>query len=141
MITFELVTLSGVTFSDEVYEVILPTEDGIIAVFPGHMPLVSLAVPGVVSVRRNQSDSDSKLEHFASNGGVIEVNHHMVRMLVDEAAHEASIIEKEVEEALALARTEAQAAKDQVSLDKANQIIQMHQAKLKVAELKRRRRA
>ncbi|MDB5186181.1 MAG: atpC, partial [Candidatus Saccharibacteria bacterium] len=42
----ELVSLTGVKYSDDAYEVVIPTADGEIAVFPGHMPLVSLAVPG-----------------------------------------------------------------------------------------------
>lgn len=140
MITFELVTLSGLKFSDEVYEVILPTPDGQIAVFPNHMPLVSLAVPGVISIRRRDSDPDDKLEHFATNGGVIEINDRRVRLLADEADHSDEVVHAEAEKALELARQQAKQAKDQVSLDKANQIIQTQHARLKVAGLKRRRR-
>ncbi len=51
----ELVTLTGLKFQEDVYEVILPTATGTIAVFPKHMPLVSLAVPGVISVRRQRN--------------------------------------------------------------------------------------
>ena len=140
MITLELVTLVGVKFSEDVYEVILPTPDGQIAIFPDHMPLVSLASPGVISIRRREADADAKLEHFATNGGVIEVNGRRVRVLVDEADHSADVVEKEVKAALELAKKEAKEAKDQVSLDKATQIIQTQQARLKIAELKNRRR-
>ncbi len=73
MIKFELVTLNGTKFGEEVHEVILPTADGYIAVFPNHMPLVSIAVPGVITVRRKAGDADSKAEYFATNGGVIEI--------------------------------------------------------------------
>lgn len=141
MITFELVTLSGVKFGDEVYEVVLPTPDGLIAVFPHHMPLISLASPGVISIRRREKDSDEKMEHYATNGGVIEVKGHVVRVLADEADDSADIVEKEVQEALKLAQEEAKNAKDEISLDKANQIIQTSQARLRVAEIRRRRRS
>ena len=140
MITFELVTLSGIKFGEEVFEVILPTPDGIIAVFPDHMPLVSLAIPGVISIRKNKNDNDNKMTHYATNGGIIEINGKRVRVLADEADHSSDISEKQIEKALALAKEEAKKAKDQVSLDKANQIIQTHQARLRVAEIRRRRK-
>ena len=140
MITFELVTLSGVKFGEEVYEVLLPTPDGQIAVFPEHAPLVSLASPGVISIRRRASDSDAVLEHFATNGGVIEINDRRVRVLVDEADDSSEVVEKEAQAALELAQKEAREAKDQVSLDKATQLIQTQQARLRIAELKKRRK-
>ncbi len=141
MFTLELVTLNGLTFSDDVFEVVLPTPDGLIAIFPHHMPLVSLASPGVISIRYRESDADNKLELFATNGGIIEVSDKRVRVLVDEADDTADVVEKEIEAALARAKEEAQNAKDQVSLDKANQIIQTQQARLKVADMKRRKRS
>lgn len=141
MITLELVTLNGLKFSDDVYEVVLPTPDGLIAVFPNHMPLVSLAVPGVISIRRRESDADEKMELFATNGGVIEINDRRVRVLVDEADDSTEVVEQEIEEALKLAKQEAQNAKDQVSIDKANQMVQTQQARLKVAGMRRRKRS
>ena len=58
MIHFELVTLSGTQFGDNVYEIILPTLDGQIGVLPGHMPLISVATNGIVSIRRKPGDRD-----------------------------------------------------------------------------------
>ncbi len=141
MITLELVTLNGLKFSDDVYEVVLPTPDGLIAVFPNHMPLVSLAVPGVISIRLRESDADEKMELFATNGGVIEINDRRVRVLVDEADDSTEVVEQEIEEALKLAKQEAQNAKDQVSIDKANQMVQTQQARLNVAGMRRRKRS
>ncbi|RYX78486.1 ATP synthase F1 subunit epsilon, partial [bacterium] len=82
---FQLITLLGVKVDQDVYEVILPTADGEIAVFPGHEPLVSLAVPGAIAVRHNKGDADDKLEYFAISGGVIEVSQEILKVLVDEA--------------------------------------------------------
>jgi len=140
MITLELVALNGMKFSDEVYEVVLPTPEGQIAIFPHHMPLVSLASPGVISIRRREADPDDKMELFATNGGVIEINDRRVRVLVDEANNSTEVVEKEVEEALKLAQEEAKNAQDQVSLDKATQLVQTQQARLKVASLRRHKR-
>lgn len=140
MIHFELVTLSGTKFTSEVYEVTLPTPDGIIAVFNHHMPLVSIASPGIIKIRRKQGDPDDFMDAYATNGGIIEVIDNKVRVLADEADSSDEINEKEAEkahqEALELRRT----AKDQVSLDKAQSLLDRSAVRLKVAELKRRRR-
>jgi len=140
LFTFELVTLGGLKFSEEVFQVDLPTPQGIIGVYPEHMPLVSLAVPGVISVRRNPNDRDEAMEHYATNGGIIEVSHKRLRVLVDEADESNEVSEKEVAEALVKAKSLEKDARDQVSLDHARQVIQTQQARLKVAELKKRRR-
>ena len=83
----QLVTLAGVKLDEAVYEVILPTTEGVISVFPSHEALVTVAVPGVVTVRRRKEDSDDELEYFAISGGVVEINQERVRILVDEAEH------------------------------------------------------
>ena len=70
MIRFQLVTLSGVKFDQDVYEVILPTLDGQIGVLTDHMPLISAATTGVISVRKSPKDPDSAMDHFATFGGV-----------------------------------------------------------------------
>lgn len=138
MIKFQIVTLSGVKFDEDIYEVQLPTPDGQIGVFPDHMPLVSLATPGVVSVRHNQRDSDSQLEYFATDGGVIEVLDNTVRILADEAVHAEEIHEETAKKALAAAEQAYKDAKDKVSLDKAQAMIDRQIVRLNVAGLKRR---
>ncbi|MDB5165503.1 MAG: synthase epsilon chain [Candidatus Saccharibacteria bacterium] len=134
----ELVTLMGVQLDKEVYEVMLPTAAGPIAVFPGHEPLVSIAIPGVISVRHNKGDADSQLEFFAISGGVIEVTTKNVRVLVDEADHGDDIIEAESQAALERAIKLRDSAKDQIELEKAHQLVDRHMVRLKVADLRRR---
>ncbi|EDK72654.1 ATP synthase F1, epsilon subunit [candidate division TM7 genomosp. GTL1] len=132
----ELITLIGKKLDKDVYEVVLPTADGEIAVFPGHEPLITLAVPGVIAVRHNKSDVD--FEYFATSGGVIEVSPTLVRVLVDEADHGEEIIESEAKAALERARAMQANAKDQVELEEAHQLVDRHAVRLKVAELRRR---
>lgn len=140
MLTFELVTLEGVKFTEECYSISLPTPSGVITIMPHHIPLISLAVPGVVSVRRSQNDPDSKLDHFASDGGVIEISGTKVRLLANAAESAEDINEMEVKEALERAKELQANAKDQVALADATGLIERHLAQLKVAELKRRHR-
>ena len=138
MIHFKLVSLSGVKFDDNVYEVVLPTLDGEIGVLQDHMPLVSVATTGAIAVRRDSKDSDAKREFFATNGGVIEVSDNTLSVLVDEADHTDDINEAEAQKALVLAQKMKGEAKDQMSLEHAQQMVDRHTVRLQVAGLKRR---
>jgi len=138
VIHFQLVALSGKKFDEEVYEVILPTLDGQIGVLQDHMPLVSVATTGAIAVRRNPKDSDAQLEHFATNGGVVEVSNNTLRVLVDEADHADEINEAEAQKALERAQKMKVEAKDQISLEHAQSIVDRQEVRLQVAGLKRR---
>ena len=136
----ELVTLRGKKLDQPIYEVTIPTPDGPIAVFPSHEPLVTLAVPGALAVRHHKDDNDEKLEYFAVSGGVVEISQDRVRILVDEAEHGEDIVETESKAALERAMQMRASAKNQVELEKAVELIDRHAVRLKVAELRRRRR-
>ncbi len=139
MIKFELVTLSGVKYSEHVHEVQLPTPQGYLGVFAGHAPLVSIASPGVIKIRAKDNQPDDLMDHFAANGGVIEISDNIVRMLVDEADAPEDINEAEIQKALDQAKKLRAEAKDQVSLDHAQSLIDRQAVRLQVAGLKRRR--
>lgn len=138
MFHFQLVALSGKKFDEDVYEVILPTLDGEIGVLQDHMPLVSVATNGAIVVRRNAKDSDAQREHFASSGGAIEVSNNTLRVLVDEADHADELNEAEVQKALERAQKMKAEAKDQVSLEHAQSLVDRQAVRLQVAGLKRR---
>lgn len=138
MFHFQLVSISGKKFDEDVYEVILPTLDGEIGVLQDHMPLVSVAKTGVIVVRRQPKDSDLQREFFATNGGVIEVSDNTLRVLVDEADHTDDINEAETQKALERAQKMKAEAKDEVSLEHAQALIDRQQVRLQVAGLKRR---
>lgn len=140
MIRFELVTLDGTKFGEDVHEVILPTAEGYIAVFTEHMPLVTIAIPGVISIRRKAGDSDGKLEYFATNGGVIEIGNNVVKVLVDEADHEDEINEQEAQKAFENAQSMQRNARDRVSLEHAQSLVDRQASRLRVTELRRRKR-
>jgi F-type H+-transporting ATPase subunit epsilon len=138
MIHFQLVALSGTKYDADVYEVILPTLDGEIGVLQDHMPLVSVATTGAIAVRKDQKDGDAAREFFAISGGVIEVSDNVLRVLVDEADHADDINEAEVEAAIERAQKLKSEAKDEVSLEHAQQLVDRHTVRLQVANLKRR---
>lgn len=136
----ELVTLGGSIVNQTVYEVIIPTAAGEIAVFPDHEALVTIAVPGAIAVRYAKTDTDEQLEYFAISGGVVEIGGNRVKILVDEADHGENIVEAEAQAALERALAMRDEAKDQVELEKAHQLVDRHRVRLKVADLQRRRR-
>jgi F-type H+-transporting ATPase subunit epsilon len=137
---FELVTLAGTKFSEEVFEVVLPTPQGYIGVFPSHIPLISIATPGVISIRRKEGDRDDQLELFATNGGVIEIADNQVRVLADDADNADEISEKEAQDAYSRAKDIYKNAKDQHELEKAKSNMDRQAVRLQVANLKRHKR-
>ena len=136
----QLVTLMGTQLDEDVYEVQLPTAAGPIAVFPGHEALVSIAVPGAITVRYKKGDPETKLDYFAIGGGVIEVTPTVLKVLVDEADRGDDIVEAESKAALDKALALQKSAKNQVELEKATQLVDRHQVRLNVAGLRRRHR-
>jgi F-type H+-transporting ATPase subunit epsilon len=138
VIHLQLVTLTGMKFDDDAYEVVLPTLDGEIGVMPGHMPLISVATAGVISVRRQPRDPDAARDFFAISGGVIEVESDTLRVIVDEADHANEINEAEAEAAHQRAQQLKREAKDEVSLEHAQALIDRSAVRLQVAQIRRR---
>jgi F-type H+-transporting ATPase subunit epsilon len=135
---FQLVSISGKKFDDDVYEFVLPTLDGEIGVLQDHMPLISVATTGAIAIRRSSKDSDAQREYFATNGGVVEVENNTVRILVDEADHADEINEAEAKKALERAEKMKAEAKDQISLEHAQTLVDRQAVRLQVAGLKKR---
>ncbi|HEX6461938.1 MAG TPA: ATP synthase F1 subunit epsilon [Candidatus Saccharimonadales bacterium] len=136
----QLITLNGSKFDDDIYEITLPTTSGVISVFPGHQPLVTLLKTGVLAVRRRKNDADNELDYFATHGGVAEINGQQVRVLVDEADRSEDIAEAEAQKALERAKALRASAKDQLEIDKAQAMIDRYATRIKVAGLRRRHR-
>lgn len=138
MFHFKLVSISGVQFDDEVYEVMLPTLDGEIGVLKDHMPLVSVAKNGAIAIRRQAKDPDWRLEYYATNGGVIEVSDNDLRVLVDEADNAEDINEAEEKAAMERAERMKADAKDEIDIEQAQAVVDRSSVRLHVASLKRR---
>ena len=135
---FELVTLDGIKLQADIYSVVLPTAAGEITVLPGHEPLLSQLIPGVISVRRNKGDADYHIEHYATYGGVVEIRSKTVRVLVDEAARGDEINQIEAQKAHDEALRLRKNAKTQVELDHAQALVDRQAVRLQVADLRRR---
>lgn len=140
MLHFELITPEQVAVTEEVYEVILPSVNGPIAVLPGHVPLVTLLQPGVISMRRQKGDADTLLDHIATSGGFVEITGQSVKVMADTAERADDIDELKIEEAKAAAKRQVYQAKDDVSYADAVARLETELARQKVKNLKRRHR-
>lgn len=138
MIRLKLITLHGVHFDDEVYEAVIPTKDGDIAVYGGHAPLLSVAAPGLVAIRKEKSTKDLDREFMAIYGGTIEVLNNEIQVLVDEVDTSEDISEAEAEKALKRAQELRDKAGDAHSLAEAQQMIDRSTVRLQLAGLKKR---
>lgn len=139
MIHFELASPAGTKFEDDVYEVLVPAQGGTIAVFQDHMPLISAAQPGVLSIRKKPGDKDDDMETFAVNGGIMEVDGKTLRFIADDISAPEDVSEKEAEAALVRAEELVASAGNQTALAEAHRLLSHSQAQLNVARFKRRR--
>jgi len=138
-VSFEVVTPEGLTWQEEVYSVVLPTAEGEIGVLANHEPLVTIIKPGVIYIKRAATDSADRLEHIATAGGFAEIDGKRVRVLADVAERADDIDEMKAKEALERAQEMRRTQKDEVALADAMGLIELNLARLKVAELRRRR--
>lgn len=136
----KLVTLLGEKLNTPVYEVVLPSKSGNIAIMPGHEPLVTTLKPGAMAIRFREDDPDMELEFLAISGGIAEINQQEVIILADEAESDREIAEKEAKVAYERAIVAAESVTDQIEIEEARRLVQHQAARLKVAELRRRYR-
>jgi F-type H+-transporting ATPase subunit epsilon len=135
---FELITLHGVKYKSDAFSVVLPTAAGQITVYPNHEPLMSVLVPGVISIRKNAKDSDANMDHYATYGGVVEISKVGTRVLVDEAEHSDEIDQAEAEKARDAAQKMMESAKSVVEINEAQAMMNRQTVKLQVSNLRRR---
>lgn len=138
MLKFELITPERLVLTEEVYEAILPTQDGQIAVLPGHIPLVTLLRPGVISLRFHKTDREDRLEHLAVSSGFAEVTGNSIKVMADTAERADELDELKIEQAKEAAKRQLAEAKDEVAYADALAHLEAELARLKVKNLRRR---
>jgi len=139
VITFQLISASGIKFDGQAYEVLVPTRDGTIALFEDHMPLVSAGAPGLVSIRKKAEDSDSSMESFAVGGGIIQIDGKTARFISDDITTSDDASEQEAEAAMERAQELLKRAGSQIEINEAKRLMAHSSAKLHVAKIKKRR--
>ena len=135
---FQLISATGIKFDEPVYEVMVPTKDGTIAVYEDHMPLISTGAPGVLSIRKKQSDADQNMEHFAVYGGIMQVDGKNIRFVTDDVTTSDEVSEAEAKQALERAQQLIKSAESRTALHEARSIMLHHEARLHLAQIKSR---
>ena len=85
LIQLEIVTPEKIELTAQVEMVIVPGVDGEFGVLPGHAPLVTEIVPGVLRVFETAEDGTKKEVHLANSTGFVEVKDDKVIILADTA--------------------------------------------------------
>ena len=135
---FQLVSANGLKYDADAYEVIVPTLDGAISIFPEHMPLISAGEPGILSVRKKAGDNDDQLEHFAVYGGVVQTDGRLTRFVTEEVTTAEEVSEREAEDALKRAQALVEGVEAREALHEARNVLRHHEVRLHLAQLKSR---
>lgn len=138
MIHFQLVSTNGTKFDGEAYEVLVPSRSGPVSIFEDHMPLISAAQPGILSVRKKAGEPDQAMESFAINGGILATVGKTVRFIADDVTTTEEVSEQEATAALKRAEELVKNADSQTALHEAQRLLQHSSARLHIAKLKKR---
>ncbi|MCK5001686.1 MAG: F0F1 ATP synthase subunit epsilon [Gammaproteobacteria bacterium] len=95
----DIVSAEVEIFSDTITELYAPAEMGEVGIMPRHAPLLAKLKPGEVRV----VDQHGEEQSFFVNGGILEVQPHVVTILSDTAMRAADIDEAAALEAKAKA--------------------------------------
>lgn len=131
---FKIVTPERVVFEDTVDEVILPTQEGEIAVLPNHIPLVALLKAGVLRIKKGHEETP-----LAVSSGVIEVDGKRIVVLADTAERADELEEEKIERARQEAKKLMEEKRgDAQGFAEASAVLERELARLKVARRYRR---
>lgn len=122
-INVDIVSAEGAIHSGSAEMVYAPAEMGEVGISPRHTPLVTRLKPGEVRVDEGHGKEQ---QHFYVNGGILEVQPHLVTVLADTAVRAADLDEaaaleakQKAEEVLAGKRADFEYAKAQSELAEA----------------------
>lgn len=135
-LTVEVVSAERVVFTGEAEMVVAPGAAGVLGILPRHAALLTTLSPGALRIKQNGEEVV-----MAVSGGFLEVNNNRVQVLTDAAERAEEIDETRAQEA----RARAQRALEEVDrgqaveLEMAEAALRRSLARLKVAEMRKRR--
>ena len=136
-LTLELITPERPAFTGEGDFVVLPAWEGEMGVLPGHAPFLVQLRPGEV---RFKAGDETKL--FAVSGGFAEIRDDKVALFAETAEMAESIDAERARQALERAKAELlHEHLDSMTLATAEAAMRRAQVRLKVAQLRGKRRS
>lgn len=130
----DIVSAEVEIFSGTITELYAPAEMGEVGIMPRHAPLLSTMKPGEVRVVNQQGETQS----FYVNGGILEVQPHVVTILSDTAMRAADIDEAAALEAKA--KAEAAMADKKTDYDYARAKVELMEAVAQIETINRLRK-
>jgi F-type H+-transporting ATPase subunit epsilon len=131
----DIVTVEGRRHRGDADFVVAPGSEGELGVLPRHVPLLTPLAPGTVKVR-----NDGEELFFFVGGGFLEVRPDQVTVLADAAERAEDIDEARAEEARRTAESLLQQKLSDTDQAAASAALARAEARLRLAELRRRRR-
>jgi F-type H+-transporting ATPase subunit epsilon len=133
-LTLEIVTPEARVYSDTIDTVVIPTVDGEIGVFPGHIPLLTQVEHGELRVTKG-----GVTQLLAVGGGFAQIIADKVSVLAEGAIHEEKIDEHATENAMQRAKDalKSRDALEPAEIERLEGVVRFAVAQL---ALKRRRR-
>lgn len=86
MFTLQILSPEGITYNDTIDEVLLPTDNGEIAILPHHIDLFSKLSEGIITIKKGGKET-----LIAILGGFVEVTNGITTILSDYAIKAESI--------------------------------------------------
>ena len=124
-----VITPDQVFLNQEVEEVILPTNTGLMGVLTNHAPLITALEIGVMLIRVKKD-----WKPFALMGGFALVKQNQITVLVNEAESEATIDRAEAEQSFTITRQKFEEATDQKQKVEANFAFKRARARFQVVK-------
>jgi F-type H+-transporting ATPase subunit epsilon len=131
----DIVTVEGRRFEGDADFVVAPGSEGELGVLPRHVPLLTPLAAGQVKVR-----NDGQEQFFFVSGGFLDVRPDRVTVLADAAERAEDIDEARAEEARRRAQSLLQQQLSDTDQAAASAALARAEARLRLAELRRRRR-
>src|SRR2546427_2235864 len=131
----DIVTVEGRRFKGDADFVVAPGSEGELRVLPRHIPLLTPLAPGSVKVR-----NEGEEQYFLVSGGFLEVRPDQVTVLADSAERADDLEEARPAEARRRAESLLQQKISDADQAAATTALARAEARLRLAELRRRRR-
>jgi F-type H+-transporting ATPase subunit epsilon len=129
-----IVTAEQVLLETEAVSLSLPGIAGYLGILANHAPLVTALVPGVMTVKHDESGSTGTVSVFSVSHGFLEVANNEVSVMVDSCEPAPDIDVTRAEEALERAKQRlAERSNPEVDADRAEAALAKAKARLMAA--------
>ncbi|MDP6494054.1 MAG: F0F1 ATP synthase subunit epsilon [Dehalococcoidia bacterium] len=134
-LNLEIITAERVVYSADVEMLVAPGVEGQLGILPFHAPLMTVLTPGELVVRVGGEET-----HMAVTGGFLEVRPDKVVVLADAAERAEEIDVDRAEAAMKRAEERLKSTDPGMDLEKTEAALWRSLTRLKVAEIKGRRK-